>query len=117
MSWRRDSTALEKVVTLVYFAAVVVFFVVVLTSIGCSRVPTKPAAVNASCDSACFTACTGKGGDTGIRWDGTPVDPAAWDLLAGAVVPDLIDALRTCESSRAACATCLGNLREQGVIQ
>ena len=87
---------------------------------GCKpdAVRTDPAPpVAAGCSSLCETPCVGADGDTGIRWDGSPVDAAAWDALADRTTFLLADALRQCETHRRACAQCLDNLREQGVIQ
>jgi hypothetical protein len=75
------------------------------------------AAVDAHCDSICFVPCVGDGGDTGVRWEGDPQDPHAFDALGGEVVPVLGEKLRTCEVRRRACAQCLEHLQHEGVIR
>lgn len=77
-----------------------------------------PPPVSAQCDDAlCYAPCVDPDGDTGIRWDGSPVDPAAWDSLASDVTVPLADRLRQCEVRRKACAQCLDRLKAAGVIQ
>jgi hypothetical protein len=83
------------------------------TTVG-KLVPRAP--VLAQCDALCTTSCLAPDGDTGIRWDGTPVDAKAWDALAGETVPALTDKLRTCERHRKACTQCLDRLEQQKVI-
>lgn len=79
--------------------------------------PAKPVPVVASCSSLCTTPCIADNGDTGIRWDGSPVDANAWDILAEHVTLTLVDKLRVCETQRRACVRCLDSLRARGVIQ
>jgi hypothetical protein len=75
------------------------------------------AAVDAHCDSICFTPCVDAKGDTGVRWEGDPQDPGAFDALGGDVVPQLTEKLRTCEVRRRSCAVCLERLQREGVIR
>lgn len=73
--------------------------------------------VQAQCEETqCRNPCVGEDGDTGVRWDGTPTDPAAFDALVDDVVEPLADLLRQCEVRRKACQQCLDRLREADVI-
>lgn len=80
----------------------------------CSRL-TRP--VPALCSPICMTPCTGADGDTGVRWSAAADDPAAFDGLAGDVVPALADRLRVCEVRRQACEQCLRRLDKARVIK
>lgn len=71
----------------------------------------------AQCDAKCYSPCVGEDGDTGIRWDGAPTSPEAFNRLTEAVIPDLADKLRSCEVSRKACDQCLQRLEAEGVIR
>lgn len=77
----------------------------------------QPPPIAAQCEETlCRNPCVGEDGDTGIRWDGTPTDPAAFDALLGDVIEPLGEKLRTCEERRRSCVQCLDRLREAGVI-
>lgn len=77
-----------------------------------------PPPVAAQCEDAlCYAPCVTPEGDTGIRWDGSPVSPEAWDALADQVAIPLADRLRQCETRRKACAQCLDRLKAAGVIE
>lgn len=81
---------------------------------GSTKIPPPP---SAQCEDAlCRAPCVGEDGDTGIRWDGTPTDPAAFEALADEVTMALADALRQCETRRKACDQCLDRLDAAGVI-
>ena len=80
----------------------------------CSRL-TRP--VPALCSPICMTPCTTADGDTGVRWSAAADDPAAFDGLAGDVVPALADRLRVCEVRRQACEQCLRRLDKARVIK
>lgn len=85
---------------------------------GGSGTTKEPPAVLAQCeDAVCRAPCVGEDGDTGIRWDGSPVDPAAFDALLDDVIEPLAGKLRTCETRRKACVQCLDRLKEAGVIR
>jgi hypothetical protein len=76
-----------------------------------------PPPVQAQCEETqCRNPCVSEDGDTGIRWDGSPTDPAAFDALVDDVVEPLVEKLRQCEVRRKACEQCLDRLREAGVI-
>lgn len=80
-------------------------------------VPARPPGpVTAHCDALCFAACVEADGDTGVRWQGEPVDPAAWDALGDDVVDQLTQKLRSCEVRRRACVQCLDRLERERVI-
>lgn len=70
----------------------------------------------------CFQPCTTKDGsleDTGVRWEGDPKDPAAWDALADpqdGTVGQLRGKLLTCEARRQACAGFINDLHTRGVL-
>lgn len=92
--------------------------VVVLAALllaGCSTQPVRP--VPAQCNPLCLLPCTGANGDTGVRWEAEPTDPDAWDVLAGEVIPSLVERERVCEVRRNACAQCLQRLDKAGVIK
>lgn len=71
----------------------------------------------AQCNAMCFQPCVGEDGDTGVRWEADPADPAALDGLGGEVIPALTEQLRTCELRRKACHQCLQRLDKQKVIE
>lgn len=75
---------------------------------------TRP--VPAQCNAVCFAPCAADG-DTGVRWEADPNNPAAWDALGGEVVPALADKLRVCEVRRQACEQCLQRLEAAKVIK
>lgn len=90
------------------------FIVLVATGMSCTRnVRTDP--VPAACNAICFSPCT-VDGDTGVRWEADPNDPAALDALGQTVVPALAARLRTCDTRREACAQCLRRLDDANVI-
>lgn len=92
-----------------------VFLVACSQGSGSTKMPPPVAAL---CDDAvCRNPCVGEDGDTGIRWDGTPTDPAAFDALVADVVEPLGAKLRSCELARKSCQQCLDRLIEAGVIQ
>jgi hypothetical protein len=98
----------------------VLCFVLAVLVAGCA--PTRgtfvrPAPIAAGCHPACYQPCIGEDGDTGIRWDGSPTDPAAFDRLTEEVLPALVEKLRTCEQRRKSCDVCLTRLDDAGVIQ
>lgn len=67
----------------------------------------------------CYQPCTPSTGDTGVRWEGDPNDPAAWDGLADpevGVVGLLRGKLLTCEAKRQACAGFIDDLHQRGVL-
>lgn len=86
---------------------------------GCATVaklvPREP--ILAQCDAKCYTPCVAADGDTGIRWDGSPTDPAMFDRLADQVTLPLADRLRACDVNRQACTQCLDRLKSAGVIR
>lgn len=86
--------------------------VMVLTACGSVRF----GRFDAHCDAMCFQTCTGKDGDTGVRWDVKADDPAAWDTLGDDVTSQLASQVRTCEVRRQACAQCLQRLQDAKVI-
>lgn len=100
-------------------AYLVISYFFLATIAGCTTVgkliPRPP--VLAQCNVLCATPCVEPNGDTGIRWDGSPVDPKAWDALADQTAPALADRLRVCETHRQACTQCLDRLEQQGVIK
>lgn len=73
--------------------------------------------VAAQCEDRCFEPCLKEGEDTGIRWDGSPVEAEAWDRLVDGGLFPLADKLRQCEVNRRACTQCLDRLKKAGVIQ
>lgn len=73
--------------------------------------------VPAQCNPICMQACTGEGGDTGVRWAADPSKPDAWDDLGGDVVPALVGKLQICEARRLACEQCLRRLDKAGAIK
>ena len=83
----------------------------------CSSVPTKPGAVDPECSLDGFVHCTTDDGDTGVRWEGDPNQPATIDALGEVVIPALSDRLRACEIRRKALDQCLKRLEDQGVIK
>lgn len=87
----------------------------VIALTGCSTAPsagTPPAL----CDARCIVPCVGEHGDTGVRWQAQPDDPAAFDALGEAVIPALTEKLRRCELHRRACEQCLRRLDAERVI-
>jgi hypothetical protein len=67
----------------------------------------------------CYQPCTPSLSDTGVRWEGDPEDPAAWDALAApqdGVVGILAGKLLTCEAKRQACAGFITDLHTRGVL-
>lgn len=78
---------------------------------------TSRGVIPAQCNAMCFQACTGKDGDTGVRWEAGETDPSAWDALGSEVTGQLADKLRTCDKRREACTQCLQRLNDQGVIK
>lgn len=85
-----------------------------LTGATCSR-NTRP--VPAQCNQICFLPCVAENGDSGVRWEADPYNPAAWDDLGGEVVPALADKLRVCEVRRQGCEQCLKRLDKAKVIE
>lgn len=73
--------------------------------------------VSAQCGDRCFVPCVEEDGDTGIRWDGSPVEAEAWDRLASDVTVPLADRLRVCDQHRQDCVDCIERLKKSGVIQ
>ena len=69
------------------------------------------------CDAKCYAPCVSENGDTGIRWDGAPTSPEAFNRLTEDVIPGLADKLRACEVNRKACDQCLQRLEAEGVIR
>lgn len=94
--------------------AAIVVSALLLASTGCASL-TRP--VPALCNAMCFEPCTSAGGDTGVRWEAAPEDPAAWDDLGGNVAPALADKLRVCEVRRQSCQQCLLRLDKAGAIK
>ena len=82
---------------------------------GCAAAPSA-GPVPALCDARCLAPCVGKHGDTGVRWEATADDPAAFDALGESVIPALAEKLRGCELHRQACEQCLRRLDKRGVI-
>lgn len=79
----------------------------------------KPASVRpvpAQCEASCFVPCVDAAGDTGVRWEADPADPAAWDALGEDVTDRLATKLRTCDTRRQACVQCLERLEHAEVI-
>lgn len=98
--------------------AIGVLAMVLLSACGPRGVRTDaPPPADAHCDAMCFVPCVAENGDTGVRWDGTPTDPAMFDALATEVTLPLADKLRTCELRRRACVQCLQRLQREDVIQ
>lgn len=93
---------------------VTVVAVFLLTGATCSR-STRP--VPAQCNPICLLPCVAENGDSGVRWEADPSDPAAWDALGGEAVPALADKLRVCEVRRQACVQCLRRLEKAKVIK
>lgn len=89
--------------------------VLLLTGATCQRRAAVP--VPAQCNAICFSPCVDASGDTGIRWEADPNDPAAFDALGGDVTPALSDKLRTCDKRREACVQCLRRLDDRRVIR
>lgn len=86
--------------------------------VGCGQVPpdqVRP--VFAQCADLCYQPCVAADGDTGVRWEGAPTDPAAWDVLGEQVTEQLAAKLRSCDVRRRACVQCLERLDAQGVIR
>lgn len=94
--------------------AVIVVSALLLASTACTRL-TRP--MPALCNAMCFAPCTSTTGDTGVRWEAAPEDPAAWDDLGGNVAPALADKLRVCEVRRQSCQQCLQRLDKAGAIK
>lgn len=92
----------------------IVILLAALVLAGCNSAANLP--VPAQCNPLCFQPCT-VGTDTGVRWEANPADPAAWDALAGDVVPELADKLLACETHRQACGQCLQRLDKARVIK
>ena len=98
--------------------AVLVILALAIILSSCNTVRSvKPDPALAQCNSVCFVPCVKPDGDTGIRWDGTPTDPAMFDRLADEVALPLGEKLRVCETRRKACEQCLKRLEDNGVIQ
>lgn len=107
---------IDLLLAVVYVLMAAAFLGIIGGCTGNVRSNDPPAPVLA-CDAKCFAPCTGTDGDTGIRWDGSPVDARMWDVLAGEVVPQLADALRECEVHRKACAQCIQRAKDAGVVK
>lgn len=111
---RNHASPLRKALALLFIAMVLIACAALG---GCSNAgSTKPPAVLAQCDAICYVPCVTDDGDTGIRWDGSPVDAAAWDALADRTTLALGDALRVCDTHRKACVQCLNRLEANKVI-
>ncbi|MGO1000747.1 hypothetical protein [Lysobacter sp. CA196] len=82
---------------------------------GCAAAP-RAGAFPALCDTRCLAPCIGPQGDTGVRWESAPDDPAGFDALGETVIPVLAEKLRRCELHRQACEQCLRRLDKQSVI-
>lgn len=93
----------------------VAWVALVIALAGCSTAPSA-GPTPALCDASCVAPCVGEHGDTGVRWQAQPDDPAAFDALGEAVIPALTEKLRRCELHRRACEQCLRRLDERGVI-
>lgn len=86
-------------------------------SVGCQKyAATKREPVAAQCNPICHESCLGANGDTGVRWDGSPVDAKSWDALVSETTFALADKLRVCETRRKACDQCLERLEREKVI-
>lgn len=116
-----DELPEEKYVFLVHAVRVafVVLALIVLSLLsGCGKrevyVPSPP--VEAKCAAICYEPCVGDKGDTGIRWDGTPTSPAAFDDMDDRVIPGLAEKLRQCDTRRKACVKCMDALEAEKVI-
>lgn len=92
----------------------IVILLAALVLAGCNSAATLP--VPAQCNPLCFHPCT-VGTDTGVRWEVDPDAAAAWDTLAGEVVPELADRLLVCEMHRQACGQCLQRLDKARIIE
>lgn len=88
----------------------------VLVFPGCAASP-RVGPIPALCDGRCLAPCVDKHGDTGVRWEATADDPAAFDALGETVIPGLAEKLRGCELRRQACEQCLRRLEKRGVIE
>lgn len=94
--------------------AFALLLVVVLSGATCQR---RGEAPPIDADVQCYVPCTPSTADTGVRWDGDPNDPAAWDDLGGRVVPELSGLLLTCEIRRQYCAGFITELKKRGVTR
>lgn len=90
--------------------------VLVLTGATCQRRGDAPPA---DAPAMCYAPCTPSLTDTGVRWEGDPGDPAAWDNLAApdGTVGILAGKLLTCEQRRQACAGFIGDLKARRVLR
>lgn len=77
---------------------------------GC-RTTTPQLPVAAQCNPLCLAPCAAT-----VEWNADPDDAAAWDVLAGEVVPALVAAHQTCEAHRRACEQCLRRIERAGII-
>lgn len=95
----------------------ILFLVILVACSGCTtKGPVNAAPVQSHCDTMCYTPCVKEDGDTGVRWVGDFTSPDAWETLGDDVVSSLSGKLRTCELHRKACAQCIQNLKDEGVI-
>jgi hypothetical protein len=83
---------------------------------GCGHF-TKPAAPVGDAGAMCYQKCTPSLTDTGVRWNGDPEDPAAWDALGDEVLSTLSRMLLTCEARRQECSGFIQSLKKRGVIR
>lgn len=83
---------------------------------GCGRF-TKPTAPVADAGGICYQPCTPSLTDTGVRWEGDPESPEAWDNLGDTVTSTLSRSLLTCEARRQECAGFINSLKKRGVIR
>lgn len=78
---------------------------------GCGSLLVRRPAVPAQVDPLCFQPVKDN-----VRWTGNPDDPAAWDALAGDVVPTLRSKIGEAEVHRKACEQALRRLDKAKVI-
>jgi hypothetical protein len=93
-----------------------VALVLLLALTACGRGVRETAPV-ADAPAQCYAACTPTLTDTGVRWQASAEDPAAWDALGEQVVGELADRLLQCERRRQACAGFLDDLKRRGIYR
>lgn len=90
--------------------------VLILCGATCQRRPTAPVAdVDPECRHSWVKSVDPL--DTGVRWEGDPEDPAAWDALGRDVVKKLTEKLAGSERSRLACVGYIDDLHGRGITR